>query len=207
MTDGRKILLFGGTFDPVHNGHLVIARAVAERGGFELVRLIPSATPPHKASAAAGAADRLAMLALAIEGDGLFDICDLELRREGVSYTLDTLRELHEREPGAELHWLIGADMLADLHKWYRVEEVVKLVRFVIAAREPWQDQLEPVFQKLAEHFSEEVMADLRTGAMDTPLIDISSTDIRQRVAAGEPVDDLVPAAVADYIDAQGLYR
>ena len=207
MADGTRILLFGGTFDPVHNGHLIIARAAAEQRGFGRVVLIPSASPPHKPSAEASADDRLAMCRLAVGDDPLFEICELELRRQGASYTVETLKAFRRQESEADLYWLIGADMLADLHQWYRAEEVVKLTRFIIVARQPWRDQLDPIFQALAEHFSPDVVETLRAGVTDTPLVDISSSDIRRRVAAGQPIDDLVPAAVADYIASHSLYR
>jgi len=206
MGEAKRILLFGGTFDPVHNGHLIVARTAAQRRGSARVMLIPSAVPPHKTAAGASAAHRLAMLELAIEGHGLFEVCELELQRSGVSYTLETVEQLRRRHPDAEFHWLIGADMLPDLHKWYRAQEVVKLVRFVVAARLPWQDQLGPIFQALGDRFPPEAIERLRAGVTDTPLVDISSTDIRRRIAAGEPIDQLVPPAVACYIAAHGLY-
>jgi len=205
-TMADRVLLFGGTFDPVHNAHLVISRAAAEQLGVQQIWLVPSAAPPHKESAAASVAHRLAMLELAIERDELFGICDVELTRGGQSYTIDTVTELQERFGKAELFWLIGADMLAYLPKWYQAERLVKVARFVTAARPPVAN-LEPVFADLAEHFDADVMTQLRADVVEAPLINLSSTDIRERVATGEPIADVVPPAVADYIVANGLYR
>ena len=139
-----RIVLFGGTFDPVHHGHLIVARALAEARGYDRITLVPSASPPHKAPACAPAADRLAMLHLAVEAERLFDVCDVELRREGASYTFDTVAELASRlEAPGRVHLVLGADMLADLPHWHRADELVRLVEFVVAVRPPWHDNAE----------------------------------------------------------------
>src|SRR5438874_10001193 len=111
-------LCFGGSFNPIHNGHLICAQAVAQKAGYDRVLVIPSAQPPHKPTAdLASATDRLAMCKLAVQGRDLFEISDIETRRAGPSYTLDTAREL--RRAGLnDIHWLIGADMLLYLPKW-----------------------------------------------------------------------------------------
>lgn len=202
----ERVLFFGGTFDPVHNAHLAVSRAAADQLGARKVWLVPSAAPPHKVTASASADHRLAMLELAIGGDELYGVCDVELHRDGKSYTIDTVGDLRERFADQELFWLIGADMLEYLPKWYQADRLVKLVRFAAAARPPVAD-LEPVLADLAEHFSADVIAQLRADVVETPLIDLSSTDIRQRVANGEPIDEMTPPAVADYIAANGLYR
>lgn len=201
----KDICLFGGTFDPVHHGHLIVARAVAEARGFERVTLIPANCPPHKAPARASAADRLAMLRLAVQGDGLFEVSDLELGRAGPSYTLDTLQAVRGKMGKANLHWLIGMDSLADLPHWHRVEEVLGLARIVIAGR-PGPEG-ESVLEGLAGKLAVSHLARLRAGVVPTPLIDISSTDIRRRVCEGKSVGYLVPEAVARYIAERGLYQ
>ena len=203
----KRVLLFGGTFDPVHHAHLTIARAAAAQLDCERVWLIPSATPPHKKPAVAPAADRLAMLALAVAGDELFTICDVELQRGGASYTIDTLAELRTLLPAAELFWLIGSDMLAELPKWYQADQLVKQVRFAAAVRPPQDAGLEDVFAELAEHFAADVIEQLKADVIDAPVIDVASSDIRRRIAAGEPVDELVPEPVANYICEKGLYK
>ncbi len=208
MTMNRDILLFGGTFDPVHCGHVAVARALAVDRDFGRVIFVPAATPPHKPDALARAADRVAMLRCVCDEDSLFDISDIELARPGRSYTYDTLLALRgEYGHDARLHWLIGADMLADLHKWYRAADLVEMVDFVIAMRPPWHERMDKIFATLAEHFSNTVISQLRGAVVDTPLVDVSSTEIRQRVAAGESIAGMVPAGVADYIAANGLYR
>jgi len=205
MAEG--MLLFGGTFDPVHNGHLIVARAAAEELGFARVTLIPANNPPHKPPACAPAADRLAMLGLAVQGDGLFDVCDLELRRSGPSYTLDTLKALRRQLGEVSLHWLIGADMLADLPDWHRADEVLSLVRIVVAARPAERGTVDDVLAGLSGRLGEQHIRRLREGILHMPLIDISSSDIRRRVAAGQSVRYLVPEGVARYVADHGLYR
>ncbi len=204
----QRILLFGGTFDPVHWGHLRIGRYIAEAIGFERVVFLPSASPPHKPTAVASASDRLGMLEAAVGNDPLFDINPIELGRAGVNYTIDTVQELR-RQMGAEteLCWLIGADMLAYLPKWYRAEELVREVRFITALRRPWHEKMEVIFAELGTHFSEETVAQLRRDTIETPIIDISSTDIRQSLAEGGDISEWVPAGVARYIETHQLYR
>ena len=203
-----RMVLYGGTFDPVHYGHLITARAVAEARGYDKVVLLPSASPPHKASARAGAADRLEMLRLAVTGDEMFDICDLEISRPGKSYTFDTLQVLREiHGPGVELHWIVGADMLADLPNWHRAAEVVDQARIVIALRPPWHEQIEQTLADLAARLGAARTRKLANGIVRTPLIDISSSEIRRRIACSLPVRYFVCDAVADFIREKGLYR
>ncbi|MCK4601074.1 MAG: nicotinate-nucleotide adenylyltransferase [Phycisphaerae bacterium] len=204
----NHIVLFGGTFDPVHNAHLIIARAIAEQRGFEKVTFLPAARPPHKSPAHASAADRLAMLRLAIEGKGIFDVCELELSRKGPSYTFETIQTLRkELGRDAVVHLIIGADMLEDLPSWRRADEIVETAEIIVACRPPWDRRLENIFAMLADHFTAEQIRRLRRAVVATPLIDISSTMVRVRVAAGESIGQLVPSAVATYIYQHGLYR
>jgi nicotinate-nucleotide adenylyltransferase len=148
------------------------------------------------------------MLKLAVDGDGLFDICQIELGRTGPSYTLDTLDALRgQMGASARLHWVIGADMLEDLPRWHRAGEVLKQARILIAARPPWQERIDGVLSGLVGAFGEETVRRLRESVVPTPLIDISSTDIRRRVRAGASISDLVPDPVRRYIEQHGLYR
>jgi nicotinate-nucleotide adenylyltransferase len=210
-----SILCFGGSFNPIHRGHMVCAQFVAAQGGYERVLLIPNAQPPHKPDAVriAPAADRLAMCQLAAEAENAkppidsaqgqrqaavrFEVDDIEMRRGGMSYTLDTARELKHRgiDP---VHWLIGADMLMYLPKWHQPRQLLQEVDFIIMARPGWVidwDRLPLEFR----HLQSNVVA--------APLIDISATEIRARAARGEPIDELVPAPVARYIAEHELYR
>lgn len=204
----RKILLFGGTFDPVHNGHLIVARCVAERCGFERVTLVPAASPPHKDTARASGADRLEMLRRAVAGDPLFEICDLELHRSGASYTFDTLTAVRGRNDGeVSLYWLIGADMLEQLHTWSRASEVVDMAGIITAMRSPWDRRVPAILEALRGRFRPEQVRRLEDAIVATPLIDISSTEIRGRVRQGSPIRYLVPEGVRAYIRAEKLYQ
>jgi nicotinate-nucleotide adenylyltransferase len=192
-------LCFGGSFNPIHHGHLIVARAVAEARGYDQVILIPSAQPPHKPGAAdlAPAADRLAMCRLAAEmSPDLFEVNDLELRRQGPSYTIDTARELTRQGLGA-VHWLIGGDTLPLLSSWHEPEGLLREVQFVVAARPGWQTDWSAV---------PAAYLPLRQNVVTAPLIEISATDIRRRAAAGKSIDFLTPPAVVRYIRERGVY-
>ena len=203
----ERIVLFGGTFDPVHNGHLIVARAAAEHCGFERIVLVPAASPPHKAPAQAPAEDRLAMLRLAIEGEELFEISDVELSRKGPSYTIDTIEAIRgQRGPGATLSLLIGADMLADLPRWHRASEVIERAELVIVCRPPIGREMDRVFQTIEADFGPELARRLAGNVVPAPQVDISSTDIRARTRAGRSVKYLVPDKVKTYMEEARMY-
>lgn len=200
------ILLFGGTFDPIHHGHLIVARFAAERLGISRVTLIPAAEPPHKRAAAiTPVEDRLAMCRLAVAGDSLFEVSDCEAARGGRSYTIQTIEQLRS-QAGSEDHffWLIGADSLHELPTWFRAQELVELCTMVTVARPGFElGRLET----LRPAFSEAQILRLRSHVLETPEIDISATEIRARVAAGKSTRYLTPDAVERYIAEHGLYR
>jgi nicotinate-nucleotide adenylyltransferase len=191
-------LYFGGSFNPIHHGHLICSRAVAEQRGYQRVVLVPSAQPPHKPDAAnmAAAADRLAMCRLAVWGDPLFEVDDLELGRRGPSYTIDTARQLKERGE-KEIHWLIGADMLLYLPYWHQPRQLLAEIEFVILARPGWIID----WGLLPAEFRH-----LQQNVVEGPLLAISSSEIRDRVAAGKPIDYLTPPGVCRYVRERGLY-
>lgn len=201
-----RIGLYGGSFDPIHFGHLISARSIAEQLELDRVVLIPSARPPHKQTRAMTAPEhRLTMARLAVEGDPLFGVSDLELRREGPSYTFDTVSEFRSMMgPEIELSWFIGADTLPELPTWYRVAELVKSVRIVTACRPGW---VAPSIQLLATAVGEDSAKQLLRDCFETPRIDISATDIRNRVRMGKTVRYLIPDAAASYIATASLYR
>jgi nicotinate-nucleotide adenylyltransferase len=204
----QKIVAFGGTFDPVHFGHLIAARAVAERLGAKRVVLVPAGLPPHKEPPLAGAEDRFAMLSLAIEGDELFEVNRLELDRPGPSYTYDTIVQLRRTlSAEAQLVWVVGLDAMLDLPNWHRASEVVDSVRLVTALRPPAPTDLKQVLAPLRGRFTDEQLDRLRTDVLVTPEIDISSTDIRRRVRQGMSIRYLTSPAVIDYIERHHLYR
>jgi nicotinate-nucleotide adenylyltransferase len=192
-------LILGGSFNPPHHGHLITARAAAEARGFDRVVLMPCAQPPHKPDSRdlAPPADRLAMCRAAVEGDPFFLVDDWEALRHTPSYTIHTVRELKRR--GLEMvNWLIGADMLNSLPTWHESACLLREANFIIMAR----PGSEIDWGKLPG-----VLQPLRNNVAATPLIEISSTNIRARVAAGQPIDYLVPPGVAEYIAERRLYR
>jgi nicotinate-nucleotide adenylyltransferase len=197
--EARSTLFFGGSFNPIHHGHLICARAVAEARGYRRVALVPTGQPPHKPISPdlASGADRLEMCHLAISQSPLFEVNSIELSRPGPSYTIDTIRALALAAPGP-VHWLIGADMLLYLPKWHRATELLQEVQFVVMARPGWTldwTLLPPEFRGLKDNI------------VQAPMIDISATDIRRRVAAGASIEYLTPPAVQNYIHSRGLYR
>jgi len=199
------VALFGGSFDPIHNGHLIVARSVAEQLGASRLVFIPAATPPHKRhNDLVPAEDRLAMVRLAVAGESGWEVSDCELRRNGPSYTIDTVMEFRERL-GADtpIAWVIGADTLPELASWYRVEELVELCRIVTAARPGWErPDVAPLRTRLADAHVRRLAGDI----LDTPRIDIAATDIRRRVREGRSIRYLVPDAVREYIERRRLY-
>jgi len=201
----RCIVLFGGTFDPVHAGHTTVAEFAAERLGAEKVIFIPAKRSPHKHVApVASGDDRLAMLRLATAGRPRFEVSDCELRRKGPSYTLDTVLYFRKRfGGGADLCWLIGADMLTDLPKWHRVGDLLDQCSVCVMRRGGYPP---PKFDGL-ESFGEERLARLRANVLETPSVDLSSTEIRGKLARGAKVTGLLCPSVLDYIEKNGLYR
>lgn len=203
----QSLAFFGGTFDPVHHGHLIVARTVAERGGFARVHLVPAYQPPHKTSARATPEQRLAMLNLAVANEPLLAVSSVELDRPGPSYTYETLEALRAQHgPDTPLHWVIGADMLEELHLWRRIERVLELARLIVAVRPPWDQRLDALLDALAVKLGARVAQGLREGVIRTPLLEIASRDIRERISRGTAVRYLVPEAVEGYIRANGLY-
>ena len=193
MTRAIKLGVFGGTFDPPHLGHLVAASDACDALGLDRVVWIPSASHPFKReSVRTGPALRLEMVRAAIAGDDRFEADDLELRREGPSYTVDTLRELRARHPGAELFLLIGADNLADLPKWREPDELARLARLAVVSREG---------EAVPPH------AGVEAAEVFITRVDVSSTEVRRRVAAGRSIRYLVPEPVRETIAREGLYR
>ena len=194
---GRR-LWFGGSFNPIHVGHLITARAVAEIAGFERVVLVPSAQPPHKAGdmSLAPANHRLEMCRQAVAADPLFEIDDLELHRSGPSYTIDTVRELKKKSSG-EISWLIGADMARSLPQWHQPDKLLAEVQFILMARPGWSFD----WQTLPLEYRS-----LQKAVVDAPLLEISSTQIRHRILNGKSIRYLTPDPVLDYILQHNLY-
>jgi nicotinate-nucleotide adenylyltransferase len=200
----ERLAIFGGTFNPIHRGHIAVARAALDELRLARLLLVPSAVPPHKAADdLAPGPDRLAMCRLAAADDPRLEVSDLELRAPPPSYTVNTLRELRRARPDAELVLLIGADMLRDFHLWYRAAEIVRLARLVTMPRPGVE--VGPLAE-LRALLGPEAVAGLLADVLHTPLVDVSSTEIRRRARAGEPLDDLVPPPVARYVREHRLY-
>ncbi|MBK9129253.1 MAG: nicotinate (nicotinamide) nucleotide adenylyltransferase [Phycisphaerales bacterium] len=204
-TPAQRVLLFGGSFDPVHHGHLIVSRHVAERLGIERVVLIPSRQPPHKPSVALTSVEhRLAMCRLAVQDDALFEVSDWEARQTGPNYTLTTVSHFRGvLGAGVALHWLIGMDSLAELTTWYRADELVEACTIVAAAR-PGHEP--PSIDHLLARFSAAQARRLLDQVVSGPRIDIASTEIRGRVRAGRSIRYLVPESVRAYIESHRLY-
>ncbi len=191
-----KLGIFGGTFDPVHHGHLIVAEYVRERVGLDRVLFIPTMISPHKVDAAVtSAAHRLAMLREGVKSNPFFQVSDMEIERGGVSYTVDTLRLMGEENATDEFFLLIGADNLAEFRSWKDPGEIVKRAKLVVMNRPGFAGS--PADPSLPKD----------TLQCPVPSIDISATEIRRRVQTGLTISYLVPPSVSRYIDRHRLYR
>ena len=200
-----KVGLFGGSFDPIHHGHLIAARAVGEWAGLSRVVFLPCRQPPHKhENDLLDGAHRGEMVKLAIADEPLFSFSDYDLTRQGPSFTIDTVRHFRaELGRDAELCWIIGADSLRELPTWRCVTELVEECRIITAARPGWTTD---VWDDLRQTFTDEQIARLRSDVVETPLIDISATDIRRRISSGRSVRYLMPEEVISYVRENNLY-
>ncbi len=191
----KRVGLFGGSFDPVHNAHVALATLALGQLALDEVRWIPVCKSSQKARKLAPAADREAMVRLAIAGEPRFVLDRTELRRGGVSYTLDTVRELAAAEPDTAWVLILGRDQYAGLHTWRDWRELVSRVTLAVANRPDVVAATNPQIANVPHEL------------VQLPMMDVSSTEIRRRVAAGESIASLVPAPVASYIERHRLYR
>lgn len=200
-----KVILFGGTFDPVHNGHTIVAAYAFRKIGAEELIFIPARRSPHKQlMPSAASRHRVKMIELGIAEISSFSVSTCELDRPEPSYTLDTVRYFKERfGPGAEIYWLVGADSLDGLQHWYAVEQLLDECTLAVMLRAGFP---EPDFTCLIPILGEQRVQKLRHNIIQTPLVDISSTDIRHRLAAGTDVSDMLHPAVLGYIRQKRLY-
>ena len=191
-----RIGVFGGTFNPPHMGHLLLTGMVRERFGLDRVLWIPNSRSPFKTGEElAEAADRLAMIRAATEGDVAFSVSEIEIWQRGASYTVDTLRKLREEHPDAAFRLIVGSDQWSEFSRWREPEEIVRRAPLIVFPRAGYEQAAVPAgFEKYVEF-------------ADTPLIDLSSTDIRQRIRAGRSVRYMAPPAVLEIIEERGLYR
>ena len=198
-----RVGIYGGTFSPVHNGHVAAAKAFMEQMWLDILYVIPTGVTPHKdMKGDATAADRLEMCRLAFAGMEGVIVSDLEMRREGKSYTVDTLRELYDLE--GRLFLLMGTDMLMTLDKWREPDEIFRLCYPVYVRRETDGELDGAIVEKITSYQQKYGKVVRR---IVTPAIELSSTDVRAAVAEGFPIEGAVPPAVAAYIRDRGLYR
>ncbi len=187
VNDLRRVGIYGGTFDPIHHGHLILAREAQEALGLEKIFFVPAAVSPFKGARSASAETRLRMLRTAIEDERSFAADDCELRRAPPSYAIDTVETIRNREGPAAFYYLIGDDHLAELNRWHRFAELRELIQFVVLDRTGTAiDHSYPMVRRR---------------------IDISATDIRKRVASGRSIRYLVPTDVEEIIREANIYR
>lgn len=187
----KRVGILGGTFNPVHNGHLIIAEQVRDKLGLDEIWFMPDYEPPHvDHKEAIDSRYRLAMLCLALNSNPSFVVETDEIERQGKSYTIDTVRRLKERYPEIQFYFIIGADMVEYLPKWSKIDELVDLIQFVGVKRPGYT--LETPYPVMT---------------VDVPMIDISSSKIRQMIQDGQSVRYLVPDTVEEFMMKEGLYR
>jgi len=199
-----RIGVFGGSFDPVHRGHLLLADCCWRQARLDRVEFVPAAQQPLKPRGPiAPESDRAAMLRLATADRAEFSVSTVEFDRGGVSYTVDTLRQLHAEHPNAELFLLMGADSLADFPHWREPAEICRLATPLVVRR---AGSAEPDFERLRSFLSPARLEEIRAARVEMPSTPISSSQIRTLVADGGDWRPLVPAAVAEYIEERRLY-
>lgn len=209
----KPIGLLGGTFDPIHVGHLRPAIAVMEQLGLEHIRLLPNYIPPHRATPDSAPEHRLAMVTLAAGCTPGFRVDDRELRRNRPSYTIDTLIELRREQPATPLCFLMGMDSLLSLNHWHRWRELLDYAHLVVSFRPGWQAQFNPEIEQLyRQHGTRDIqrLHSRKAGAIylfSCPQLDISSTQIRRCIKEGNNPQYLLPDPVAAYIRDKGLYQ
>jgi nicotinate-nucleotide adenylyltransferase len=201
----ERIGIIGGSFDPLHMGHLVLAQDAAEKLELSQVVFVPAARPPHKQHIQqAGPEHRLRMIELAVQSNQRFTVSDLELRRDGLSYTVDTVAELRRSHPLAAWYLLVGSDTLMELHMWHRINELLEMCE-VAAVLRPGADDRAAIRKHL--ELTQAQVEQVTEHLIDTHRIGISSTEIRAMVAAGRSISYLVPPEVEAYILENELYR
>lgn len=199
----QRVGIMGGTFDPIHHGHLVAAEEARYQFGLEQVIFIPAGQPPHKVSRRiSDARHRLAMTQLAIQSNPFFSASAIEIERPGLSYTINTVRDMRKMYPLAEIFFITGADAVLEILSWKHIDELLNQCCFIAAKRPGYR--LGRLGKKLPGIQEEQLK---RIIVMEVPALAISSTDIRERVLTGRPIKYLLPEVVENYIKEQGLYR
>lgn len=188
----KRFGLLGGTFDPIHIGHLVLALEASEQRDLDAVVVVPARDPWQKRTVVASPEQRLDMVNRAIAGHSRLLSSAVDLDREGPSYAINTVNDLSDQFPDAEFEFIIGSDALATVPTWHRTDELTKRVVFICAQRPGTPIEIPP---------------EAKVATINVPLLDVSSTDIRDRVAQGRSIAFLVPDAVGEYLHDEGIYR
>ncbi len=200
-----RLGIYGGSFSPIHNGHLLLAESCREQCDLDEVWFLPAATNPLKQDGVlASDAHRTAMIELAIAGNHAFKCSPIELERGGLSYTVETLRELRKIVPQAELFLLVGGDSFASLFHWYKIVEICDLATICTVGR-PGSNLND--WGRLPEVLNDDQMALIKQHFVEMPLIGLSSTDIRSRIASGKSIRYMVPRSVEKYIETQRVFH
>jgi nicotinate-nucleotide adenylyltransferase len=196
-----KIGIYGGTFDPIHSGHLSMMKAVADLLALDRILVIPANVPPHKSQEdIAEGFHRYEMCRLACAQDSRLEVSDLELSRPGRSYTVDTVLEIGRRYPDSELYLLLGSDAFFSVFRWFGFEQIKNAVRICVVPRQ--HDQMDAILETAEKITS----MGAKVTICSIPILPVSSTEIREAVGSGRLTDVLVPEAVAAYIRQHGLY-
>lgn len=202
MKNYKKIGIMGGTFDPPHLGHLISAEYVAEALGLDSVVFIPTGKKVYKESSAADAADRMNMTIAAVGDNPKFSVSDTEVLNEGVNYTSETLERLHNANPNAHFYFIVGADSLDYMEDWHNPKKIFELCTVAAVQRKGFDNA---VVQAKADFLKERYGADIE--CVQAPVIEVSSSQIRERIKSGLSIKYLVCDAVKEYIENNGLYR
>lgn len=205
-TGGKKsyrLAIMGGTFDPIHYGHLVAAEGARHQFNLQKVIFVPAGRPPHKANKPmTDPVHRLAMTRLAVKSNPYFEVSAIEIERPGPSYTIDTVRWMARIYPDAEIYFITGADAVLEILTWKNVKELIQICYFIAATRPGYRlDGLQQVLGAFPREYLNKIYT------MEVPALAISSTDIRRRVSEGRPIKYLLPEPVEEYIYEKGLYR
>lgn len=201
MTDRRRLGVMGGTFDPIHNGHLVAASEVADLFGLDEVMFVPTGQPWQKERHVTAAEDRYLMTVIATASNPRFSVSRADIDRGGPTYTTDTLRDLRGTFPNSELYFITGADALASILTWQGWEELFGLAKFIGVSR-PGYDLTDTHITEAVDRLPEDALR-----LVEVPALAISSTDCRRRASAGRPIWYLVPDGVVQYVAKRNLYR